>query len=307
MCGITGLFAKSATSEAHLGLTMTNMLRALGTRGPDSAGVALIGAQTPCEWIVQVKAGDPIGMTREEIDRNIGLIESFLRDSGLSEEIAIAGCYVRAIVPEPQEPVPLAKRLESLAAGIEVISMGRGLELFKEVGSPDQLEDRHHVASLSGTHGIGHTRMSTESKVDLSHSQPFWAHGTHDVAIAHNGHITNYHQLRRLYEQRGVHFYTENDSEILAIYVGERVRQGASLKEALGGLLSEMDGSFCCVAVTGSEMGFAKDEFAFKPLVVADTPEYIAVATEEVAIRSAIPGRFEVREAEAGEMRVWCR
>jgi glutamine phosphoribosylpyrophosphate amidotransferase len=127
------------------------------------------------------------------------------------------------------------------------------------------------------------------------------------VAIAHNGHITNYHQLRRRYEQRGVRFYTGNDSEILSIYIGERVHQGASLKEALEGVLVDMDGSFCCVAVTRSEMGYVKDAFAFKPLVVAETRDFIAVATEEVALRRAIPGKYQVREAGAGEVQVWCQ
>jgi glutamate synthase domain-containing protein 1 len=283
------------------------MLQALSGRGPDSSGVALMGFTAPGEWIVRVKAGDPIDLSPAQIDQNIDLIQSFVRDSKLSEEVAVNGCYIRFNLSRRCEPQSLARGLESLAPGIEVVSIGHGLELFKEVGSPDLLEERHHVASLSGTHGIGHTRMSTESKVDLSHSQPFWAHGTSDVAIAHNGHITNYHQLRRLYEQRGVRFYTENDSEILSVYVGERIGQGASLQEALGGVLEEMDGSFSLVAVTGSEMGFVKDAFAFKPLVVAETSSFIAVATEEVAIRKAIPGTFEVHEAEAEEVQVWCR
>jgi glutamine phosphoribosylpyrophosphate amidotransferase len=305
MCGIVGLFAKSSLAEAELGLTMTTMLQALSCRGPDSSGVALMSQAAFDQWILRVKAGDTTDMSSEEIDRNIELIQAFVRASHLAEETVVSGCYVRFQVTQLSEPQSLERQLESLAPGIEVISIGRALELFKEVGSPDQLEERHQVASIAGTHGIGHTRLSTESKVDLSHSQPFWAHGTPDVAIAHNGHITNYHQLRRRYEQRGVRFHTENDSEILSLYVGEQIRQGASLKDALTGILDEMDGSFCCVAVTESEMGFAKDEFAFKPLVVADTPDFIAVSTEEVAIRKAIPGTFDVREAEAGEVRVW--
>jgi methylamine---glutamate N-methyltransferase subunit A len=306
MCGIAGLFAKSPTAGAQLGLTMTSMLRALSCRGPDSAGMALIGPPALDQWILRVKAGDPTEMTSDEIERNIELIEAFVRGTRLSDEITVTGSYVRFQVSQLSEPQSLERQLESLARGIEVVSIGRALELFKELGSPEQLEARHHVTSVQGGHGIGHTRLSTESKVDLSHSQPFWAHGTPDVAIAHNGHITNYHQLRRQYEQRGVHFHTENDSEILALYVGARIRNGATLEGALRGVLEEMDGSFCCVAVTRSEMGFVKDEFAFKPLVVADTSDFIAVSTEEVAIRRAIPGRFDVREAGAGEVRVWC-
>jgi glutamine phosphoribosylpyrophosphate amidotransferase len=306
MCGIVGLFAKSPTAGAQLGLTMNSMLLALSCRGPDSAGMALIGPAVLDQWILRVKAGDATEMTSDEIERNIELIEAFIRGNHLSDEITVTGSYVRFQVSRLSEPQSLERQLESLAQGIEVVSIGRALELFKELGSPEELEGRHHVTSIQGAHGIGHTRLSTESKVDLSHSQPFWAHGTPDVAIAHNGHITNYHQLRRQYEQRGIRFHTENDSEILALYVGERIRNGATLEGALRGVLEEMDGSFCCVAVTQSEMGFVKDEFAFKPLVVADTSDFIAVSTEEVAIRRAIPGRFDVREAGAGEVRVWC-
>jgi len=307
MCGIAGLFAKTAGVEEGLGLTITNMLSALGRRGPDSAGVALINSSATREWIVCVKAGDSLEMALPQIEENIKLITEFVQTSGLAQDFSVAGSYVRFTVPATSTPATLAGSLERLTSGIEVVSIGRALELFKEVGSPSHLEERHHVTDRRGTHCIGHTRLSTESKVDLSHSQPFWSHGTPDVAIVHNGHITNYHQLRRRYEQRGVHFYTENDSEILAIFVGERIREGASLREALGAVLREMDGSFCCLAVTEEEMGYVKDQYGFKPLVFAETPDFVAVATEEIAIRKAIPGHFAVREAQVEEVRVWRR
>ena len=120
--------------------------------------------------------------------------------------------------------------------------MGHRLEIVKQTGSPDNLEKTYCVSRLKGTHGIGHTRLSTESRVDLSHSQPFWGHGYPDLAIVHNGHITNYHQLRRRYEQRGVRFYTENDSEIIAIYLAEQTCEG---RKPGGGALSA-----CCAIWT---------------------------------------------------------
>jgi glutamine phosphoribosylpyrophosphate amidotransferase len=169
------------------------------------------------------------------------------------------------------------------------------------------LEDKHHISAFAGSHGIGHTRLCTESIVDLSHSQPFWGRGAPDVAIVHNGHITNYHQLRRKYEQRGVRFVTENDSEVLAVYLAEAINRGATLRQGLDGVLREMDGAFCCLAVTATEMGFVKDPYAFKPLVFAETDQFVAVATEEVAIRSAIPGSYKVSEAQVEEVRVWSR
>src|SRR5208282_3674040 len=141
------------------------------------------------------------------------------------------------------------------------------LEIVKQVGSPAKLEAAYGVSRMPGVHGIGHTRMSTESKVDLSHSQPFWGRGAPDLAIAHNGHITNYHQLRRRYEQRGVKFYTENDSEIISIYLAVQLRGGHSLEQAFESMHRDLDGSFSCVVATDSEIGFVKDQFALKPLL----------------------------------------
>ena len=201
----------------------------------------------------------------------------------------------------------LTTAIEAIGEGIEVLSIGHAMELSKEVGSPQLLESKHHISTFSGTHGIGHTRLCTESMVDLSHSQPFWGRGAADVAIVHNGHITNYHQLRRKYEQRGIGFVTENDSEVLAIYLAEALNRGATLRQGLDGVLRDMDGAFCCLAVTATEMGFVKDPYAFKPLVVAETDDFVAVATEEIAIRSAIPGDYKVSEAQVEEVRVWSR
>ena len=201
----------------------------------------------------------------------------------------------------------LTTAIEAIGEGIEVLSIGHAMELSKEVGSPQLLERKHHISAFSGTHGIGHTRLCTESMVDLSHSQPFWGRGAADVAIVHNGHITNYHQLRRKYEQRGIGFVTENDSEVLAVYLAEALNRGATLRQGLDGVLRDMDGAFCCLAVTATEMGFVKDPYAFKPLVVAETDDFVAVATEEIAIRSAIPGDYKVSEAQVEEVRVWSR
>ena len=184
---------------------------------------------------------------------------------------------------------------------------GAPLEIVKQVGSPDNLERSYGVSRFPGTHGLGHTRLSTESRVDLSHSQPFWGHGFPDLAIVHNGHITNYHQLRRRYEQHGVRFYTENDSEIIAIYVAAQLASGGGLAAAFQGMLRHMDGSFSCLAATDSEIGFVKDPFAFKPLVFTETDRFVAIATEEIALRAALPDRFTVKEAQAKEWRVWQR
>jgi glutamine phosphoribosylpyrophosphate amidotransferase len=179
------------------------------------------------------------------------------------------------------------------------------MSLFKQVGSPDELENAYHISALCGTHGIGHTRMSTESRVDLSHSQPFWAHGVPDLATVHNGHITNYHKLRRCFEQEGYRFYTENDSELIGVYLRDRMAAGRSLEGAMSSSLEDFDGSFCYLAVTRDQLGFVKDRYGFKPLMLAETEDFVALATEEIALRRALGHDFTACEPAPGVLRVW--
>ena len=306
MCGILGFFRKNGSIDTHLGTTMLNMLQALGRRGPDSAGVALVGPAQR-SYIVRVQAGDELEMTHHAIKANREAIEVFAAALDGASDISSSGVYVRFVLAGDVDLPQLTRAIEAIGSGIEVLSIGHAMELSKEVGSPQLLEGKHHISTFAGTHGIGHTRLCTESMVDLSHSQPFWGRGAADVAIVHNGHITNYHQLRRKYEQRGIGFVTENDSEVLAVYLAEALNQGATLRQGLDGVLRDMDGAFCCLAVTATEMGFVKDPYAFKPLVVAETDDFVAVATEEIAIRSAIPGDYKVSEAQVEEVRVWSR
>jgi glutamine phosphoribosylpyrophosphate amidotransferase len=307
MCGILGYFRKNSGTDDQLGATMLSMLQALGRRGPDSAGVALVGPAHRSSYIVRVQAGDELEMTPQDIQANREAIGVFAGALDGASDVTSRGVYVRFVLAGDVNLAELTGAIESIAEGIEVLSIGHAMELSKEVGSPHLLEGKHHISAFAGTHGIGHTRLCTESMVDLSHSQPFWGRGAADVAIVHNGHITNYHQLRRKYEQRGVGFVTENDSEVLAVYLAEALNRGATLRQGLDGVLRDMDGAFSCLAVTATEMGFVKDPYAFKPLVVAETDDFVAVATEEIAIRSAIPGHYKVSEAQVEEVRVWSR
>jgi glutamine phosphoribosylpyrophosphate amidotransferase len=187
----------------------------------------------------------------------------------------------------------------------EVVSVGHRLEVVKQVGSPAQLERDHAVSRKAGTHGIGHTRLSTESRVDLSHSQPFWARGVPDLATAHNGHITNYHKLRRRYEQQGHRFHTENDSEVIGVYLRDRLAAGLSPQDALRASLDDFDGSFSYLAAWEEGLAYVRDRFGFKPLVLAETDDFVAVATEEVALRQALGRDFVAREPAPGTVRVW--
>jgi len=271
------------------------MLEALACRGPDSAGVALFGKPSPGTFFTRVKVAEHA----ERIAREAELFGA--------SDLTRQGAYLRCAIRDTGNLPAFLAAVEAVDHEVEVVSVGRRLEIVKQVGSPDNLERAFCISGFRGTHGLGHTRLSTESIVDLSHSQPFWSHGYPDLAIVHNGHITNYHQLRRRYEQRGVRFYTGNDSEIIAIYLAEKLRGGTDLQGALTAMLTDLDGSFSCLAATESELGFVKDPFSLKPLVFAEAEGFAAVATEEIALRSALPGEYDVREAQAKEVRVWRR
>jgi glutamate synthase domain-containing protein 1 len=213
--------------------------------------------------------------------------------------------YLRLIVGYEGDPKQLQERVEGLHPDVEVISYGAALDIVKQVGSPRALDRRFDLEHGSGTHAIAHTRLSTESRIDLSHSQPFWAHGSLDLATVHNGHITNYHKLRRLYEQRGVRFYTENDSEIIGIYLAEMMATGLSLEAAMRSSIKFFDGSFSYLAATADEMGFAKDPFSLKPLIVAESDQFVAIATEEIALYAAAGDSVPTWEPPGGSVKVW--
>ena len=275
------------------------MLQALACRGPDSAGVALYAPKSLDGLAVRVK--------RPENGSNgwASRLPDIVSSVGPVRDITSTGDYLCFSTDSDVDPIGLEAALQQNGQSVEVVSMGRRLDIVKQVGSPEQLEASYHVSNSAGYHGIGHTRMSTESRVDLSHSQPFWAHGSPDVAIVHNGHITNYHKLRRQYEQRGVKFYTENDSEVIGVYLAEQLRNGLTLEQALQAAIAALDGSYSCVAATADAMGYVKDSFSHKPLLIAETGSFAAVATEEVALCSAFSGNFSVREAENKEVHVW--
>ena len=299
MCGIVGFWNKARDEEHPVGATVLSMLTSLACRGPDSAGVALFSSPQ-AGLAVRVKLPETLS-AENGTEQVVQVAGQF----GSVSNVETTATYARFLTDADVDPHRLEGAIEAAISGVEIISMGRTLNVVKQVGSPSQLEATYHVSQWQGLHGIGHTRMSTESKVDLSHSQPFWAHGHPDVAIVHNGHVTNYHRLRRQYEQRGVKFYTENDSEVIAVYVGEQLSNGLTLEQALHSALGALDGSFSCIAATGDCIGYVKDPFSHKPLLVAETDEFVAIANEEIAMRGALAGDYRVREAQSREVKVW--
>ena len=295
MCGIVGFLDKTK-NRTTIGKIVLQMLDALGARGPDSAGVALYGQKKDKGMVVQIKLGK---------QKEATLIVEQLEEFGSISEVKIVAEYLRLVISLEVDIASFLKVVESLDQGIEVVSLGAQLEVVKQVGTPKNLESTYNISSFTGTHGLGHTRLSTESRVDLSHSQPFWAYGYADLAIVHNGHITNYHTMRRLYEQRGIEFHTENDSEIIGIYFADQLSKGMVLQEVLEASLTDFDGSFSYLVSTPDSISFAKDPFAFKPLLFTETDDFVAIATEEIAIRSVFSGSYTVRESQSKEIHIW--
>jgi glutamine phosphoribosylpyrophosphate amidotransferase len=282
---------KLGRSDLPTGRVILTMLEALACRGPDSAGVALIHDDLPSDaWTIRVKPEEPAVRER-------------LEPLGRIEEWEPQGDTLRLqFFPEPSvAPQEVEQALGAARGGREVLCLGRRIDLVKQVGSPRQLEATYGVSQWRGPLAIGHTRLSTESRIDLSHSQPFWAHGLADVATVHNGHVTNYHQLRRHYEQRGVIFYTDNDSEVIGVYIRDRLERGRSFAEALADSVQNLDGAFSYLVVSPEGLGIVRDRFGLKPLMVAETDEFVAVATEEVALRRALPGSYRVSEPATGQ------
>ena len=299
MCGIAGYLSLAGTDEP-VGRVLLDMLTGLARRGPDSAGIACFRGEsdgTSVAWVRLPTNGD-----HEES-------EAILRErlGGLAEVRSVErhGDTVRLQLWLDATTREISRALERPGEDFEVVSIGEHLEVVKQVGAPAGLNATYGIAQMRGTHGIGHTRLSTESRVDLSHSQPFWAHGVADIATVHNGHITNYDRLRRIFEQRGVRFFTENDSEVIGIYLADQLERGKTLDQAVANSLDDLDGSFTYLVATPEAIGYARDPFALKPLVTVESPGYVAIANEEIAIRTALGNAGVAHEPTGHVYRLW--
>jgi glutamate synthase domain-containing protein 1 len=292
MCGIIGFLDRHGRRDHPSGGVVLAMLQALAGRGPDSAGIALLRPPRPDgAWTLRLA---PLERAEPAL--------AHLEPLGQIVEVERQGASLRlAFTPGPSVTAAMVERaLGACRGGLEVLCLGQELDLVKQVGSPSQLEATYGVSAWRGPLAIGHTRMSTESRIDLSHSQPFWAHGVPDLATVHNGHITNYHQLRRRYEQRGSIFYTDNDSEVIGVYLRDRLEHGRTLPEAMTDSLADLDGSYNYLVLAPEGLGVVRDQHGFKPLMVAESESFVAVATEEIALRRALMGDYRVAEPAPG-------
>jgi glutamate synthase domain-containing protein 1 len=309
MCGIAGIIYRDG---AHpIGHDMTRMLQSMKHRGPDSTGYALYAPPTG-DIVMRYKLADANDARdfefHERLERHRAEVEVRLGNLGAT---------IVDIVPETEYAFRVVLRytgdLKTLAdyvedvVGAEVLSLGTSLEIVKDIGDAESVSDQYHLDGFSGTHAIGHVRMATESDVDISGAHPYWAYPFSDIAVVHNGQLTNYFQWKRRLERSGHRFQSECDSEIIAVYLAEKMSEGLDLEAAMRASLEELDGVFTYICVTRDALGVAKDEMAAKPLVLYESDDIVALASEEIAIRAVIDHEIDTYDPYEGEVLVWTR
>ncbi|MFL6040308.1 MAG: glutamine amidotransferase [Gaiellales bacterium] len=310
MCGIAGLIYKNGSTS--IGDDMSRMLQSMKHRGPDSTGYALYRPPSD-DWVMHVKLAD-VNAERDfdfdgRIRRNRDEVRRRLQEAGarvLETLDTSPHAMTVTFAFDGDDLKPLADRVEDIR-GTEVLSLGNTLEIVKDIGDAETVAGEYGLQRFQGTHGIGHVRMATESDVDISGAHPYWAYPFSDVAVVHNGQLTNYHQWRRRLERSGHRFQSECDSEIIAVYLAERMDEGDSLEDAMRRSLAELDGVFTYLAVTGDALGMAKDELAAKPLVLYEGDDVVALASEEIAIRAVLDREIETYDPYESEVMVWQR
>ena len=310
MCGIAGIIHKQAGKGANIGEQMTSMLQALKHRGPDSTGYAMYGEDNGNQ-IMRFKVAEAADLEgsydiHAAIEERLTLIDSRLAELGVK-------------VVKKESPTEYAHRYEIEFSGdmkkvadfiediegVEILSIGNSLELIKDLGDAAVVSGQYGLDGFNGTHGIGHTRMATESDVDIRSAHPYWAYPFSDVAVVHNGQLTNYWTNRRALERKGHRFSSNCDSELIAVYIADRMNQGDDLETAMKDSVEYLDGVFTYLVATKDELGMAKDVMAAKPMVVYEGDDMIALASEEVAIRKLFDHHIETFDPYHGEVRVW--
>jgi len=311
MCGIAGIIYKNGNGEHRVGRDMTRMLQSMKHRGPDSTGYALFGPPSE-DFVVRVKLADAntprdfefaqrLANNRAEIERRMRVLGARVHEIVENNEYAFG-----VTLSYDGDLQRLADYIEAVP-GAEVLSMGHALEITKDLGDAESVSAGYGLDSFIGSHAIGHVRMATESDVDISGAHPYWAYPFADLAVVHNGQLTNYHQWRRRLERAGHRFQSECDSEIIAVYLAEKMANGASLEDSMRDSLEELDGVFTYICVSETSLGMAKDELAAKPLVLYEGEDMVALASEEIAIRAIIDHEIDTYDPYEGVVMVWSR
>ncbi|WP_420860424.1 class II glutamine amidotransferase [Algirhabdus cladophorae] len=296
MCGIVGLFLKDKSLEPELGAMLTDMLVTMTDRGPDSAGIAIYGADSEAKAKLTVQSDTP--------DADFDKLRKDLR-ACIKGDVEVSIKSTHAVLEMRADQVATARAaLADIRPSIRVMSAGDIIEIYKEVGLPKDVARRFEVEKMSGSHGIGHTRMATESAVTTMGAHPF-STGM-DQCLVHNGSLSNHNSLRRKLRREGVHVETENDSEVAAAYLTDQMNKGATLGEALESSLDDLDGFFTFVVGTKDGFGVVRDPIACKPAVMAETDQYVAFGSEYRALVN-LPGIDDARvwEPEPATVYFW--
>jgi methylamine---glutamate N-methyltransferase subunit A len=304
MCGIAG---RTLYEPGRIGADLTAMMAAQRHRGSDSTGFALYGAPKEDAFVVRALLAD-----RGRLDEDLEALRTVTREHGADfveeptwDHSAQRHVLARLVVSDPEPFSAWVDACDGLDR-VELQSAGRALEIVKDVGDAGEVASKHGVEEFVGTHGLGHVRLATESNVSPVAGHPFWARPFPDVAIVHNGQLTNYYTWRRRLQRRGYRFTTENDSELIAVWNSDRMAAGDSLEASLNRSLTELDGVFTYLLATADGIALAKDRWAIKPVVAVIGPEGVAVATEEQALRTLYPDEVEVEVHDGPSIvRVW--
>ena len=296
MCGIVGLFLKDKKLEPKLGMMLSEMLVTMTDRGPDSAGIAIYGNDENNTGKITVQSDNPsedFKGLEKEINTLTG-IKVLIRTKSTHAVLEMETASISAV----------RKALNQIRPSLRIMSAGDTIEIYKEVGLPKDVAARFDVSSMSGTHGIGHTRMATESAVTTMGAHPFST--GNDQCLVHNGSLSNHNSHRRKLRREGVHIETENDTEVGAAYLTYKMQQGSSLGEALESSLEDLDGFFTFLVGTKDGFGVVRDPIACKPAVMAETDQYVAFGSEYRALVN-LPGIEEARvwEPEPATVYFW--
>ena len=296
MCGIVGLFLKDKNLEPELGMMLSDMLVTMTDRGPDSAGIAIYGNDEKSDGKITIQSDNP-DENFKNLDKEISTI------TGSSVSLKIKSTH--AVLNVETSSIPAVRRaIKEVRPNVRIMSAGDTIEIYKEVGLPKDVAARFDVSKMSGTHGIGHTRMATESAVTTMGAHPFST--GNDQCLVHNGSLSNHNSLRRKLRREGVHIETENDTEVGAAYLTYKMQQGSTLGEALESSLDDLDGFFTFLVGTKDGFGVVRDPIACKPAVMAETDQYVAFGSEYRALVN-LPGIEEARvwEPEPATVYFW--
>jgi glutamate synthase domain-containing protein 1 len=293
MCGIAG---RILNAPGRVGNDLVELMDAQEHRGADSTGFAIYGTPRDEGYVLR-----GMGFDKASLDRDMDEFRAILKAHGadlMEDPTFVTGdakhYCVRMIISDPKDLGRWVQDADTITDRFEVQSCGRSLEIIKDTGSSEDVASKHGVRDMIGTHGLGHARLATESSVLPNASHPFWARPFSDVAIVHNGQITDYYTWREKLERQGYRFLTWNDSELIAVWVSDQIKQGLTMPQALKKSITSIDGVFTYMIANPDGIGFAKDRFAMKPIVAIEQGSELAAATEEQAVRRVFADECDV-------------